>query len=57
VGIFTERNVVTTVASAPLDLNQAAEQELEKSLPIVTTPEAVKELGQRGLGNIYPLDT
>lgn len=34
-----------------------AERELDKSLPIVTTPEATKELGQRGFGNTYGLDT
>lgn len=37
--------------------DQVAEQELDKSLPIVTTPEAAKELGQRGFGNTYPLST
>ena len=37
--------------------DQVAERELDKSLPIVTTPEAAKELGQRGFGNTYPLDT
>lgn len=37
--------------------DQVAEQELDKSLPIVTTPEATKELGQRGFNNTYPLDT
>ena len=36
---------------------QVAEQELDNSLPIVTTPEATKELGQRGFNNTYPLDT
>lgn len=30
---------------------------MDKSLPIVTTPEATKELGQRGFGNTYGLDT
>jgi L-ascorbate metabolism protein UlaG (beta-lactamase superfamily) len=37
--------------------DQVAERELDKSLPIVTTPEAAKELGQRGFANTYPLDT
>jgi L-ascorbate metabolism protein UlaG (beta-lactamase superfamily) len=37
--------------------DQVAEQKLNKVLPIVTTPEAAKELGQRGFGNTYPLDT
>jgi L-ascorbate metabolism protein UlaG (beta-lactamase superfamily) len=37
--------------------DQVAERELDKSLPIVTTGEAAKELGQRGFGNTYPLDT
>jgi L-ascorbate metabolism protein UlaG (beta-lactamase superfamily) len=36
--------------------DQVAERELEKSVPIVTTPEAVHELGQRGFGHTYPLD-
>jgi L-ascorbate metabolism protein UlaG (beta-lactamase superfamily) len=36
--------------------DQVAERELEKSLPIVTTPEAAHELGKRGFGNTYPLD-
>lgn len=37
--------------------DQVAERELDTSLPIVTTPEAAKELGQRGFNNTYPLDT
>lgn len=37
--------------------DQVAERELDKSLPIVTTPEAARELGQRGFGNTYPLTT
>jgi L-ascorbate metabolism protein UlaG (beta-lactamase superfamily) len=36
--------------------DQVAERELEKSVPIVTTPEAAHELGQRGFGHTYPLD-
>ena len=36
--------------------DQVAERELAKSVPIVTTPEAVHELGQRGFGHTYPLD-
>jgi L-ascorbate metabolism protein UlaG (beta-lactamase superfamily) len=36
--------------------DQVAERELEKALPIVTTPEAAHALGQRGFGNTYPLD-
>jgi L-ascorbate metabolism protein UlaG (beta-lactamase superfamily) len=37
--------------------DQVAEQKLDKTLPIVTTPEAAKELGRRGFGNTYSLDT
>jgi L-ascorbate metabolism protein UlaG (beta-lactamase superfamily) len=37
--------------------DQVAERELAKSVPIVTTPEAVHALGQRGFGNTYPLET
>jgi L-ascorbate metabolism protein UlaG (beta-lactamase superfamily) len=37
--------------------DQVAEQKLNKMLPIVTTPEAAKELNQRGFANTYPLDT
>ena len=37
--------------------DQVAERELDKSLPIVTTPEATQELGQRGFRNTYMLDT
>jgi L-ascorbate metabolism protein UlaG (beta-lactamase superfamily) len=37
--------------------DQVAEQKLDKSVPIVTTPEATKELGQRGFSNTYRLDT
>jgi L-ascorbate metabolism protein UlaG (beta-lactamase superfamily) len=37
--------------------DQEAERALEKSLPIVTTPEAAQELGRRGFGNTYPLET
>lgn len=37
--------------------DQVAEQELDKSLHIVTTPEAEKELGKRGFRNTHPLDT
>ena len=33
------------------------ERELDKSLPIVTTPEAAKEVGQRGFGNTYTAAT
>jgi len=36
--------------------DQVAERELEKSLSIVTTPEAAHELGKRGFGHTYPLD-
>ena len=36
--------------------DQVAERELEKSVPIVTTPEAAQELGQRGFEHTYPLD-
>jgi L-ascorbate metabolism protein UlaG (beta-lactamase superfamily) len=37
--------------------DQVAERELDKTVPIVTTPEAVKELGRRGFGNAYSLET
>jgi L-ascorbate metabolism protein UlaG (beta-lactamase superfamily) len=37
--------------------DQVAERELNKALPIVTTPEAAKELGERGFGNRYSLET
>lgn len=37
--------------------DQVAERELDKSLPIVTTHEAAKELDERGFANAYPLDT
>jgi L-ascorbate metabolism protein UlaG (beta-lactamase superfamily) len=37
--------------------DQVAERELDKSLPIVTTPASSKELGRRGFGNTYSLDT
>ncbi len=37
--------------------DQVAERELDKALPIVTTPEAVKELDKRGFDNTHPLET
>lgn len=37
--------------------DQVAERDLDKALPIVTTPEAVRELGDRGFNNTYSLDT
>ena len=37
--------------------DQVAERDLDKGLPIVTTPEAVRELGERGFENTYSLDT
>ena len=37
--------------------DQVAERELNRSLPIITTPQAVKELEQRGFGNAMGLDT
>jgi L-ascorbate metabolism protein UlaG (beta-lactamase superfamily) len=37
--------------------DHVAERELDKTLPIVTTPEAVKELRQRGFSNTYPMET
>jgi L-ascorbate metabolism protein UlaG (beta-lactamase superfamily) len=37
--------------------DQVAERELDKSLPIVTTAEAVKELTQRGFTHTHPLGT
>jgi L-ascorbate metabolism protein UlaG (beta-lactamase superfamily) len=69
-GLHTTRltnPAVDISALPPLDLivlshfhgdhfDQVAERELEKTLPIVTTPEAAHELGQRGFGNTYPLD-
>jgi len=36
--------------------DQVAERELAKSVPIVTTPEAVHALGERGFRHTYPLD-
>jgi L-ascorbate metabolism protein UlaG (beta-lactamase superfamily) len=70
-GLHTTRltnPAVDISALPPLDLivlshfhgdhfDQVAEQELEKTLPIVTTPEAAQALGQRGFGHTYPLDT
>jgi L-ascorbate metabolism protein UlaG (beta-lactamase superfamily) len=69
-GLHTTRltnPAINISALPPLDLivlshfhgdhfDQVAERELEKSLPIVTTPEAAHELGQRGFRNTYPLD-
>lgn len=37
--------------------DQVAERELNKALPIVTTNEASKALGERGFANAHPLDT
>jgi L-ascorbate metabolism protein UlaG (beta-lactamase superfamily) len=37
--------------------DQVAERELDRSLPIVTTPEAAKELRERGFLNPHPLET
>ena len=37
--------------------DQVAEQRLDKTLPIVTTNEAAKELKERGFVNTHPLDT
>ena len=37
--------------------DQVAERELDKALPIVTTNEASKALGERGFANVHPLDT
>ncbi len=37
--------------------DQVAERELNKALPIVTTPEAVTELAERGFKNTYGLET
>jgi L-ascorbate metabolism protein UlaG (beta-lactamase superfamily) len=37
--------------------DQVAEQKLNKSLPIVTTNEAAKELRERGFANTHPLET
>jgi L-ascorbate metabolism protein UlaG (beta-lactamase superfamily) len=37
--------------------DQVAERELDKSLPIVTPPEAARELEQRGFRTMYPLET
>jgi L-ascorbate metabolism protein UlaG (beta-lactamase superfamily) len=69
-GLHTTRltnPAVDISALPPLDLivlshfhgdhfDQVAERELEKGLPIVTTPEAAHALGQRGFGNTYPLN-
>ena len=37
--------------------DQVAERDLDKALPIVTTPHAAKALDERGFTNLYPLDT
>jgi L-ascorbate metabolism protein UlaG (beta-lactamase superfamily) len=37
--------------------DQVAERELDKALPIVTTPEAARTLGERGFGRTYALET
>jgi L-ascorbate metabolism protein UlaG (beta-lactamase superfamily) len=37
--------------------DQVAERELDKALPIVTTPEAAQALGERGFGRAYALET
>jgi L-ascorbate metabolism protein UlaG (beta-lactamase superfamily) len=37
--------------------DQVAERELDKALPIITTPEAAKELHQRGFVALHPLET
>src|SRR3954470_23562006 len=37
--------------------DQVAERQLDKSLPIVTTPEAAKALNERGFLNTYSLET
>jgi L-ascorbate metabolism protein UlaG (beta-lactamase superfamily) len=37
--------------------DQVAERELDKSLPIVTTPHAASELQERGFGNTHALET
>lgn len=37
--------------------DQVAERELDRTLPIVTTPEAAEALSERGFSNAYPLAT
>ena len=37
--------------------DQVAERDLDKAVPIVTTPHAAKALDERGFTNLYPLDT
>jgi L-ascorbate metabolism protein UlaG (beta-lactamase superfamily) len=37
--------------------DQVAERELDRSLPIVTTPEAAEKLRERGFAATYPLET
>jgi L-ascorbate metabolism protein UlaG (beta-lactamase superfamily) len=37
--------------------DQVAERDLDKAIPIVTTPEAAKALAERGFTNTYPLAT
>jgi L-ascorbate metabolism protein UlaG (beta-lactamase superfamily) len=37
--------------------DQVAERDLDRTLPIVTTAHAVKELQERGFNNAYPIDT
>jgi L-ascorbate metabolism protein UlaG (beta-lactamase superfamily) len=70
-GMYTTRLTDPAVDIAdlpPLDLvllshfhgdhfDQVAERDLDKSLPIVTTPGAAEELGQRGFRNTHALNT
>jgi hypothetical protein len=37
--------------------DQVAERDLDKTLPIVTTPESAGQLRERGFTNLYPLET
>ncbi len=37
--------------------DQVAERDLDKALPIVTTPHAAKALDERGFTNLYPIET
>lgn len=70
-GLHTTRLVDPAIdiqALPPLDLivlshwhgdhfDQVAERDLDKSLPIVTTPPAAKELAERGFTHTHPLKT
>ena len=70
-GLHTTRLVDPAIELAdlpPLDLvllshfhgdhfDQVAERDLDRSLPIVTTPQSAQDLEERGFGNCIPLET